>query len=313
MMKKILFLYYSQTGQLKRIVNSIAGQLTSNPSILLTLEELKPVISYPYPWTLMTFLDVMPRAVLSEQIQLKSLSIDVEERYDLIIIGYQPWFLSPSIPITSFLRSPEAKKLLADKPIITIIGCRGMWLMAQEKMKSMLSALKAIPIDNAVLIDQGGAIVSLFTTPNWMLSGKKGGIGKIIPPAGISDMDISKASRFGTAIQNGLMDDHEKEYKSLLKDYGAVTVDEKTILPEFVFHQFFLAWAKVINGICPSGSFRRKAACSAFAIWLVCSVLVFALIGLIAGPLVAPFFRKKLNRLKTYFEDPSGSGFRLLQ
>jgi hypothetical protein len=311
-MKKILFLYYSQTGQLKRIVNSIAGQLMANPSIQLTLEELKPVIPYPYPWTLLTFLDVMPRAVLSEQIQLKPLSIDANESYDLIIIGYQPWFLSPSIPITSFLRSPEAEKLLADKPIITIIGCRGMWLMAQEKMKSTLSALSAMLIDNAVLIDQGGAIMSLFTTPNWMLSGKKVGIGKIIPAAGISDMDIRKASRFGTAIQNGLMNDQEKEYKSLLKDCGAVVVDEKTILPEFVFHKLFLSWAKLINTVCPSGTFRRKAACSAFALWLVCSVLMFVLIGLMAGPWIAPFFRKKLNQLTSYFESPSGSSFRLL-
>ena len=126
-------------------------------------------------------------------------------------------------------------------------------------------------------------------------------------------MDISKASRFGIAIQNGLMSDREKEYKPMLKDYGAVTVDEKTILPEFVFHKLFLAWAKLINVISLSGSFRRKAACSAFAMWLVCSVLLFALIGLIAGPCVALFFRKKLKRLITYFEAPSGSGFRLLK
>jgi hypothetical protein len=308
-MKKILFLYFSQTGQLKRIVKSIGDQLASNPLIHVTFEELKPVIPYPYPWTLLTFLDVMPRSVLSEKIELKPLSIKVDNRFDLIVVGYQPWFLSVSIPMASFLKTADAQVLFKNKPVITIIGCRGMWLMAQEKMKSVLSSLNSTLIDNAVLLDQGGAIVSLLTTPSWMLSGKKGGMGKIIPLAGVSDMDIRSASRFGTAIENGLKNDLEKEYKSLLKNYGAVTVDEKSILPEFVFYKLFLAWAKLIKFISPPGSFRRKVACFAFGIWLVCSVLMSILLGLIAGPLVAPLFRKKLNSLITYFETPSGSGY----
>ncbi|WP_233267327.1 hypothetical protein [Paraglaciecola sp. L3A3] len=60
----------------------------------------------------------------------------------MIILTYQVWFLSPSIPIASFLQSEPAKKLFKDTPVVTIIGCRGMWLMAQEKVKTLLKKFK---------------------------------------------------------------------------------------------------------------------------------------------------------------------------
>ncbi len=52
-------------------------------------------------------------------------------------LAYQVWFLSPSLPVTAFLKSAAAA-VLKDTPVITFIACRNMWLSAQEKMKVML-------------------------------------------------------------------------------------------------------------------------------------------------------------------------------
>ena len=73
-----------------------------------------------------------------ESVHLKPAPIEKpilqREKYDLVIIAYSVWFLSPSQPITAFLQSEQAK-ILKNTPVITLIGCRNMWLMAQEKMK----------------------------------------------------------------------------------------------------------------------------------------------------------------------------------
>lgn len=119
---------------------------------------------------------------------------DIEDSndYDLVIISYQVWFLSPSIPITSFLKSKYAKEKLKDKPVITVIACRNMWVMAQEKMKSLLFDVNAKLIDNIVLIDQGSSLSTFITTPRWMLTGRRNAFWKIFPKAGVSKEDIKK-------------------------------------------------------------------------------------------------------------------------
>lgn len=79
----------------------------------------------------------------------------------------------PSQPITAFLQSEQAKKVLKDTPVITLIGCRNMWLMAQEKVKKLLAESEAKLIGNVVKVDQSNDWASFITTPLWMLTGKK--------------------------------------------------------------------------------------------------------------------------------------------
>ena len=88
-----------------------------------------------------------------------------DEDFDLIIVFYQVWFLAPSLPVTAFLQHPLAGVLFNNKPVITVIACRNMWLKAQEKMKMMLTHLGARLIDNVVLFDRGNVFATLITTP----------------------------------------------------------------------------------------------------------------------------------------------------
>ena len=53
--------------------------------------------------------------------------------------------------IYTLIDSLISKKKLKDKPIITLIGCRNMWIMAQEKMKKLIHNIGGKLIDNVVL------------------------------------------------------------------------------------------------------------------------------------------------------------------
>lgn len=63
--------------------------------------------------------------------------------------------------------------MLKDTPVITLIGCRNMWLMVQEKVKKLLAESEAKLIGNVVKVDQSNDWASFITTPLWMLTGKK--------------------------------------------------------------------------------------------------------------------------------------------
>lgn len=168
--KHILVISYSQTGQLNELTQHFLQPLKQQENIVIEECQIKPIQPYSFPWKFIPFFNQFP-----ESVHLKPAPIEKpilqREKYDLVIIAYSVWFLSPSQPITAFLQSEQAK-ILKNTPVITLIGCRNMWLMAQEKMKKMLTALDANLIGNVVKTDQSNAWASFITTPAWMFSGK---------------------------------------------------------------------------------------------------------------------------------------------
>ncbi len=141
-MKKILVITYSQSGQLDDIVGNLLKPLYEKFTI--HYEKLKPIPDYPFPWPGITFWDTMPESVKMIPAEMEPLKVDITEIFDLVIVGYPIWFLSPPIPITTFLKSETAKKLLNGKPVITVIGSRNMWASAQENVKQLVQTLVEI-------------------------------------------------------------------------------------------------------------------------------------------------------------------------
>ena len=160
-MKKVLVITYSQSGQLDEIVGNILKPLRGKVEI--HYEILKPIPAFPFPWTDMTFWDAMPESVRMIPSEIEPLSVTSGKDFDLVILGYPIWFLSPPIPLTTFLKSQAAKELLNGKPIITVIGARNMWVGAQEDIKKMLLDAGGILVGNIALRDQHHNLPSVVT------------------------------------------------------------------------------------------------------------------------------------------------------
>ena len=153
--KRVLVINYSQTGQLSAITQRIIAPLQQDEQIEVHVETLRPLKPYPFPWRFFSFLDAFPESAHMVTPPLQPLSLNGDEDFDLVILPYQVWFLAPSLPVTAFLKHPLAKKLLTGKPVVTVIACRNMWMMAQEKMKTLLAECGARLLDNVVLVDPG--------------------------------------------------------------------------------------------------------------------------------------------------------------
>jgi len=304
--KKVLVVYYSQTGQLTSVVKSI-GEAIESESVQVTYEALHPDPEYPFPWPLLKFLDVFPESVYLEPPPLKPLQVDTAESFDLIIVAYTVWFLSPSLPITAFIKSPEGKRLLAGKPVITVIACRDMWLMAQEKVKGLLAYAGAHLLDNIALIDAGPSLATFITTPRWMLTGKKGEPGGLLPRAGVAQDEIKHAARFGRAIKKALENDEETLGRPLLKGLKAVDVDSNLIASEKVGQRSFAIWGKILRKVGPAGDPKRKPVLIVYVIFLIVLIVTVVPLNMLIKRVLRPLTKNKLRQQKTYFEQPSGS------
>lgn len=171
MNKNILVLYYTQSGQLAEIVDSVTAPLIEAGAVVEKV-LIKPKKDFPFPWTSDIFFDAMPESVLGIPVELNEFSFQ-QSRYDLIIFAYQPWFLSPSIPATSILQDASVKNILNGSPVITLIGARNMWLNGQEKVKKLLKDANAALVGNIALVDKHNNHLSAVSILYWMLSGKK--------------------------------------------------------------------------------------------------------------------------------------------
>ena len=97
-MKKILVIYYSQSNQLKEILDSICLPLKENAQV--DFYEIKMRNPYPFPWDKEAFFNVFPESFQQVPQPIEEIPEAIKStNYDLILLGYQVWYLSPSIPI----------------------------------------------------------------------------------------------------------------------------------------------------------------------------------------------------------------------
>lgn len=305
-MTRILVLHYSQTGQLTRSVQSMMAPLEARDDVEVVWQDLQPVEPFPFPWPFLRFFDTFPECVQMDAPPIQPVTFDPDSHFDLVVLAYQVWFLSPSLPVTAFLNS-EAARVLKGKPVITFIACRNMWLSAQEKMKIKLTALGAHLMDNVVLTDRASPWATFVTTPVWVLTGRKGPLWGIFPPAGVSERDIRGASRFGRALVDALPLLQSPTPGPLLAGLGAVKVNPGYIAGEKIAHRSFMIWSRLLRRLGKPGSGARRAVLVVYIIFLVIMILTVMPLGIVVRALLRPLLRERLNEQVRQLEAPSGS------
>jgi hypothetical protein len=306
-LKRVLVLSYSQTGQLTEITRRILAPLQQDRRIAVHIEPLRPVNPYPFPWGFFSFLDAFPESAHMVPPPLQPLSLTGEEDFDLVILPYQVWFLAPSHPIIAFLKHPLAKKLLRGKPVVTVIACRNMWMLAQEKMKGLLKDCGARLLDNIALVDPSPTMASLWTTPFWLLSGKKDFL-KLLPPAGVDEASIKAARRFGLALRDALYNNEERGDAPLLTGLRAADSNPHLLVSEKAATRSFYLWGKLLRAVGEPGQVRRYPFLVLYVIFLITLISTVVPLSLLIQSLLRPFMRHRFAALKQRFDLPSGSG-----
>jgi len=294
MSKKILVLYYSQSGQLGDIVDSLTGPLEQAGH---SVEKIRvdPTVPYNFPWKGNTFFAVMPDCVLQVPTSMQPVQ-PRSDHYDLVVLGYQAWFLSPSIPFNSILQDPAVKAVIKDTPVVTITGARNMWISAMEKIKPLLKERGAKLVGNIALVDKHHNVVSFITIFYWMLTGKKQAF-SIFPKPGVADADIAHTSVYGTTVKQYLETGNWEGLQDKLVEQKAVDVKYNLMFIESKARRIFSLWANFIV--------KRKKRSP----WLVAFKYYLLIALFIAAPIILtvdfilfkPFLSGRIKKQKQYY------------
>ena len=295
MAKKVLILFYTQSGQLAEVVQSFAAPLIAAGESV-EIVRAKPQNEFSFPWTSKRFFDAMPESVLAIPAPMQPIELK-ETKYDLVVFAYQPWYLSLSIPANSILATEEVKRILKDTPVVTLIGARNMWISSQEKLKKVLNQLGAKLVGNIALVDRNSNSTSAITILYWMLTGKKDSYLGIFPKPGVQEEDIANTATFGKTVLEFLQKGNFDGLQQALVNQHAVEIKPDLMFIEERAPRLFSIWANIIIK-----RKNRQAWLTIFKYYLLFALFIVApVVLLVNAVLFRPFFGKSIRQKQLYY------------
>lgn len=298
-MKNVLVIYYTQSGQLESIAKNIAKPFLNSDEINVTFHEIQLEKPFPFPWNKESFFDAFPESFLQIPTALKPVPEEIlNTKFDLVLFHYQVWYLSPSIPINSFLKSDDAKKILNNTPVITISGSRNMWIMAQEKIKVLLRKANGKLVGNVALVDRVGNLISVITIVEWMFSGVKKKYLGIFPLPGVSEKDIQESSQFGEIMLDSLQQNNLAQLQPKLVDAGAVKISSYLVTVDKTANKIFNKWSNIIY----KNQKNRKQLLKVFNVYLFLAIWLISPIVYILHLITYPLKLKSIKKETQYYQ-----------
>jgi hypothetical protein len=259
--KRVLLVCYSQTGQLRRCADTFLEPLRRAGAEVDVICP-QPKTPYPWPWGFGKFVDAFPECVQGSAPEMEAATLTApHEKYDLVVVAYQVWYLAPALPVVGWLES-DAANVLKDTPVIALCACRNMWQRAFVDLKRRIAARGGRVIEHVVREDSGPAWATFWSTPRWVMTGDKVGATKLLPVAGVSDEDIATLKGPGGKVAEALM--NGKLGSSVLGGSEA-RIHRVFVIPELIARFFFGRWASLISAAGPSGR------------WFLCRMFFFSL------------------------------------
>lgn len=298
-MKNVLVIYYSQSGQLKEIADKISLPFVEDANVNVTNYNIQTIKSFPFPWDNDSFFDVFPETFKQIPTEIIPPSNEIlQTKFDLVLLHFQVWYLSPSIPVNSFLKSEYAKTILNNVPVITISGSRNMWAFAQEKVKVLLKDVNAHLVGNIALTDRNINLISVITVVDWMFSGVKRKTYGFLPLPGVSDKEINESVKFGNTILPFLQRNNYTGLQEQLLAKGAVEFRWFLLSMDKKANKMFTIWSNLIL----KNPAKRKTLLKVFKGYLFAAIWVLSPIVHLIELILFPITYFSIQKKKKYFQ-----------
>ena len=161
--KRVLVLYYSLTGQMERVLNAMTPQLEASGHQVLR-RKIVPVDEWTLPFDPVRFYVDWAKTWAGKTLTQRLRPMDLEGiDPDCILLGFQPWYLAPSIPVNSFLHGPEAR-IFRDRPVIALVTCRNRWERSLRIARDRIAVAGGRLIDALIVQDQVPEPANMATT-----------------------------------------------------------------------------------------------------------------------------------------------------
>ena len=300
-MNKVLIINYSQSGQLTEIAKNFAKPFKESKDYSITYANIKPVNDYGFPWKGYDFFDAFPESVQHIPCKIHPLDLEVED-FDLIVFAYSVWYMSPSIPSNSFLLSDQAKRIFKGKPVITLLGVRNMWVIAQEYVKEKINELGGNLVGNIVLRDRAENLTGIVTISYFLFTGKKNRFLGFFPKPGVSDKDIKNTSKYGKIAKkhfdNNSLDLLQDE---LVKEKAVMVNPNLTSTEKTGAKRVFKIWSNFILKKGGAGDPARRKRVKLFANYFPFAIILIIPIKFVFFIIFALFRIGKIKKEIKYY------------
>lgn len=294
--KKVAVFYYTQTGQLKKILNSLLTplELKGCEVIYKNIETIEP---FSFPWTSEKFYDIFPESRAEIPFTLKKMDFSDVLDADIVVLGYQPWFLAPSIPVASFLKCKETMLYLSGRDVIAVGGARNMWVSAIKSIKTQLEQSGANLTAHIALEDRHNNLISVLTIFRWLINNKKEAT-KYLPAAGVSNQDIELLSGLSDDLYNAIESRNFRELQEMIVEKGALRFNPSLYFIENNGNKIWGAWAKWVLKKGKYGDPERRFRLKIFKWYLLTLIFAVSPFGSLFFALTWPLRRASFETIK---------------
>ena len=210
---RVLLLYYTYTGQSFRVLEA-AGEVfrergceVQKAQIEFTDQRYAERFSrFPMRRVWPDMLSVLPAQKRGVTGDIRTPDTVRNGDYDLICIGSPTWWQTVSMPMRSFLKSDEARKLLAHKPFAVFVVCRQYWKENLTAVRELAERQGGRYVDGIHFTYPGDPLRSMLSLTSYLGSGEYRDryLGVRIPSTNVQPEQLEQARKFAVALADRL-------------------------------------------------------------------------------------------------------------
>ena len=206
---RVLLLYYSYTGQSKKVLDAAAEifrgrgcDVTEAPVEFTDPRYAERFSRFPMRSVWPEFLGMLPAQTLKRTGDIRTPDAVRTGDYDLICIGSPTWWDTVSMPLRSFLMSHEARPLLDGKRFAVFVVCRRKWRKNLRDVRKLAEKKGGRYVDGIHFTYPGGELSSMLSLTSYLGTGeyKQRWHGLTLPPTNINDEHLEESRRFAARV-----------------------------------------------------------------------------------------------------------------
>jgi menaquinone-dependent protoporphyrinogen IX oxidase len=210
---RVLLVYYTYTQQSLRVVEAMADVLRERGCDVrqagiefIDKRWAERFSRLPLRHAYRDILGMLPAQLRGATGEIRVPDDARQGDYDLICIGSPTWFFKPSVPIRSYLKSQEARRILEGKRFTAFVVCRRYWSINLKAVKKLGTQQGGEYVDGIHFSFAGGQVRSLLSLLSYFGKGENRTryLGLKIPPSLLTPDYAEKAGVFANELADGL-------------------------------------------------------------------------------------------------------------
>ena len=211
---KVLVVYYTLTKQVGRVADAMAEEFEAQAAtsrrrrIEFTDERWVPNLAqFPMKHPIRQIASILPAQIRHRTGEIRIPAEAKTGDYDLVVLASPTWWFQTSMPIRTYLESPEAKTVLNGKPFACASVSRRYYKINLGQQKKLGEKAGGRWIDKTHFVSAGGQVKSMLA---WLGDMKHGepqehvfGL-KMYPPNLKPDFD-EQAKAFVDGVVDGVL------------------------------------------------------------------------------------------------------------